>query len=352
MVLHHIVRVRRASWPSSNSYSALTSGQAFRKGKWPMLSLMVPCTQVEIGKTQIIITGTEEDEARRVVDCIQEIVSLPDSACQDIASPNTQIDLQSGEENYKARVARAIESMQQGKHTKVIPTRKVPLPFRVHMPATLLHGRRETHPHEPSPSTTWPGPNYWWQSNATADPSQNKLLDDPKEVHEHTIAIKGTLRRLATLCTPESIAVKDFMTPLQRGSVQHLFSLVCGRQKQGLDGWDALPGLIGNITVPGLPGDTNLEAIECFENEPRDLYYGAVVVVDDAAKLFEATSVLRTVFQDQSRQWLQAGAGITVHSTPEREFVETCEKLGTISPSIVAESVIAAEPRNIYLQQI
>jgi salicylate synthetase len=55
----------------------------------------------------------------------------------------------------------------------------------------------------------------------------------------------------------------------------------------------------------------------------------------DGPGFFEATLVLRTVFQDQHRQWLQAGAGITALSNPDREFQETCEKLESIAPYVV-----------------
>lgn len=155
---------------------------------------------------------------------------------------------------------------------------------------------------------------------------------------EHCIAIKGSIRRLSHICPAESISVKDFMSFMPRGNVQHLFSHVSGTLRPGTDGWDALPGLVANITVPGMPGQGNMEAINTFEPHPRDMYCGAVLMLDPAASLFEATLVLRTVFQDEQRQWLQAGAGVTALSKPEREFTETCEKLGSIFPYVVAET--------------
>lgn len=81
-----------------------------------------------------------------------------------------------------------------------------------------------------------------------------------------------------------------------------------------------------------------MEAIEDFEPYPRDMYCGAVLLLDPATEIFEASLVLRTVFQDQQRRWLQAGAGVTSLSSPEREFTETCEKLSSIFPYVVAET--------------
>lgn len=172
---------------------------------------------------------------------------------------------------------------------------------------------------------------------ASLDPFNNKLHNDAKEVMEHVIAIKGSIRRLCQVCLPESIIIKDFMNVMPRGSVQHILSHVRGRLKPNYDGWDALPGLIANITVPGMPGQENLEAIRCFEPEPRDLYRGAVLMLDEGSNLFEATLVLRTVFQDARGQWLQAGAGVTSYSEPEREFAVTCEKLESVAPFMIPQ---------------
>ena len=80
-----------------------------------------------------------------------------------------------------------------------------------------------------------------------------------------------------------------------------------------------------------------MEAAQCLEPEPRDLYCGAVLMLHEPSKLFDATLVLRTVFQDENRQWLQAGAGVTINSKPEREFTETCEKLGSVAPFVVPQ---------------
>jgi len=44
---------------------------------------------------------------------------------------------------------------------------------------------------------------------------------------------------------------------------------------------------------------------------------------------------LRTVFREGGRSWVRAGAGIVSQSSPEREFTETCEKLGSIAPYLV-----------------
>jgi salicylate synthetase len=49
----------------------------------------------------------------------------------------------------------------------------------------------------------------------------------------------------------------------------------------------------------------------------------------------EAALVLRAVYQTDAGAWLRAGAGVVAQSRPEREFEETCEKLGSVAPYVV-----------------
>ncbi|MEX8992682.1 chorismate-binding protein, partial [Salmonella enterica] len=56
---------------------------------------------------------------------------------------------------------------------------------------------------------------------------------------------------------------------------------------------------------------------------------------------FDAALVLRSVFQDSQRCWIQAGAGIIAQSTPERELMETREKLASIVPYLMAAKLKA-----------
>lgn len=52
----------------------------------------------------------------------------------------------------------------------------------------------------------------------------------------------------------------------------------------------------------------------------------------------DAALALRAVYEADGHTWLRAGAGIIAESTPDREFEETCEKLGTLAPYLVARA--------------
>jgi len=65
--------------------------------------------------------------------------------------------------------------------------------------------------------------------------------------------------------------------------------------------------------------------------------YSSAVLLIEGTEFFEATLVLRTVFQDKTKSWIQAGAGVLSMSEPERELTETIEKLASIAPFVVAK---------------
>jgi anthranilate/para-aminobenzoate synthase component I len=67
----------------------------------------------------------------------------------------------------------------------------------------------------------------------------------------------------------------------------------------------------------------------------RGLYSGAVLTVEHNGAL-DAALVLRTIFQQDGKTWLRAGAGIVEQSRPDREFQETCEKLRSVALHLVA----------------
>lgn len=90
--------------------------------------------------------------------------------------------------------------------------------------------------------------------------------------------------------------------------------------------------LFPSITASGIPKNAALNAIMQIEKTPRELYSGAILLLDDMR--FDAALVLRSVFQDSQRCWIQAG-GIIAQSTPERELTETREKLASIAPYLM-----------------
>lgn len=332
------------------NFSAHVAGQAYIPGRWPLLSLMVPGVHVAICSSHVTVHGNQGNLLGDVIDAVRAQLS---GRTLDLARPRfLTLAAEKDSDRFQQRVQRAVANIKAAKYTMAIPSRVVNAPGRVDMLATLYYGRRANTPrrtfslkHGEFEATGFsPELVLSFQDGAVftealagtqscEKAATSSLQDDPKEVMEHLVAVRGAMRRLRHICQEGTVVISELMSTVTRGNVRHLCSHVSGSALPGKSGWDSIRC---NITVPALPKGRNAEAIEAFEPAPRELYGGSVVMIDGTDS-FEAALVLRTVFQDRNRSWLQAGAGITALSDPAREFTETCEKLASIAPYLVAE---------------
>jgi salicylate synthetase len=314
------------------NYGAHIRGQAYNPGQWPLLSLMVPGTEVTLHQDYITITGYDHEKVREVCDSINTATSY------NPGSPQT-IDTRYDADEYITRVTKALD--------------------RVDMPATLVLGRRSNTPartfslnHAGIQATgfspelvalvengkviTEPlaGTRSREGTDAEVERLRQELVNDSKEIVEHVISVKEAIEELQRLCPADTVVVEDLMLVRARGAVQHLGSRVAGYLSPGKDAWNAFDVLSPSVTASGIPKQAALSGIQRLESRPRELYSGSVLMLE-GTRFFEATLVLRTVFQDQSRQWLQAGAGVISQSNPQRELTETCEKLSSVASYVV-----------------
>ncbi|KAJ5766035.1 uncharacterized protein N7511_003651 [Penicillium nucicola] len=337
------------------NYAAHVRGQSFNPGCWPLLALFVPRTELVLEPHTVTINGVHE-EVRDLYDLIHQNTMSLDVSLSPKVEPIDTLDTQG---IYQDRVKRALADIAEGQYVKVIPSRALEVGQRINMPATLLSGRRSNNPArtfclnhagyeatgfspelvmsmEDGKVMTEPlaGTRSRKGTPETVELLRQELLNDPKEIVEHVLSVKEAITELHRLCPPETVNVEDLMSIRERGSVQHLGSSVAGILSPEKDMWDAFDVLFPSITASGIPKDAALEAIQRLEDQPRELYSGAVLMIEGPRSV-EAALVLRTVFQDQSRGWVQAGAGVISQSNPERELTETREKLASIAPFVI-----------------
>lgn len=322
------------------------------KGReWPLLTLTVPREELIFEKGNVTVYADSADGCRRLCEWVKEAGTTTQNA-------PLAVDTALNGEAYKQQVARAVAEIRRGEYVKVIVSRAIPLPSRIDMPATLLYGRQANTPvrsfmfrqegrealgFSPELVMSVTGNKVVTEPLAgtrdrMGNPEHNKakeaeLLHDSKEVLEHILSVKEAIAELEAVCQPGSVVVEDLMSVRQRGSVQHLGSGVSGQLAENKDAWDAFTVLFPSITASGIPKNAALNAIMQIEKTPRELYSGAILLLDDTR--FDAALVLRSVFQDSQRCWIQAGAGIIAQSTPERELTETREKLASIAPYLM-----------------
>ncbi|MFE3442343.1 salicylate synthase [Nocardia sp. NPDC059180] len=318
-----------------------------------LVHLMIPRIEVSVSEAGVRISGATDAE----IDIIHELIAGSQGLELPVPHP---ADIRIDPTGYQGRVAEAISEIRSGQYQKVILSRKVDLPFAVDIPATYRLGRANNTPARSfllrlggleaagfSPElvasvdddrvvTTEPlaGTRAFGLGDEIDLAARADLLADPKEIVEHAISVQTSFAEIAAVADPGTSVVSDFMAVRERGSVQHLASTVRGKLAADRSSWDALEVLFPSVTASGIPKRAGVDSVFRLDHDPRGLYSGAVVTVSPTGAL-EATLVLRAVYQTTAGAWLRAGAGVVGQSRPEREFEETCEKLGSIAPYVV-----------------
>lgn len=330
-------------------------------GDQRLAHLMVPRTEVRVSAGQALVRTVDPGHA----EALTELIIMPRPPRSARSCP---VDVRKPD-GYRAAVAAVLDDIEANLVRKVVLSRVVELDHDVDIPATYVLGRRGNTPARSfllrlggveaagfSPEivasvsaggqvTSQPlaGTRALTHDDALNERYRTELLDDAKEVYEHAISVKICHDELLTICEPGSVHVRELMTVKRRGSVQHLASQVGGLLADGFDAWDAFGAVFPAVTVSGVPKDAACAAIRRYERQPRGLYGGAVLTVDESGEL-DAALVLRSVYRQHGRTWLRAGAGIVPQSRPDREFEETCEKLDSIARFLVpATTTVSAE---------
>lgn len=318
----------------------------------PLARVFWPRTRIVVNRQEIRLSGAEPRHR-------QAVERLLDGGMRDVPRPRA-LSLTADPSGYRDRVSVAVGEIVGGRYHKVILSRCVDVPFELDFPSTYRLGRRHNTPvrsfllqlggiralgYSPEivaavrPDGTvltepLAGTRALGRGSAIDRQARNELESDPKEIVEHAISVRSSVKEIAEIAQPKSASVIDFMTVRERGSVQHLGSTISARLDPTRDRMDALEALFPAVTASGIPKAAGVEAILRLDESPRGLYSGAVVMFSADGGL-DAALTLRAAYARDGRTWLRAGAGIIEASEPEREFEETCEKLSTLAPYLV-----------------
>jgi salicylate synthetase len=318
----------------------------------PLARFFSPRTQLVVTKSEVVVIGADA----RLIDALQRLLAdgIP------VAAPPTVLDVYDDAGGYRGRVGTAIDEISCGRYQKVILSRRVEVPFALDFPSTYRVGRRHNTParsfllrlgglralgyspelvaavHHDGVVVTEPlaGTRAFGRGDDHDRAARDDLESNSKEIVEHAISVRSSLKEIAEVAQPGTAVVMDFMTVRERGSVQHLGSTVRGRLHPSKDRMDALEALFPAVTASGIPKAESVDAILRLDEGPRGLYSGAVVVFSADGGM-DAALALRSAYEADGKTWLRAGAGIIEESTPDREFEETCEKLTTLAPYLV-----------------
>jgi salicylate synthetase len=334
----------------------LTAGNAAVGASQPLAHFVVP--QVEICWTAAGAQITSHSGA--LLDAAVDIVR---AAAPFHPPPTVPVDLNppGHRHHYEQAVAAIIATIHQRTLRKAIISRRVEVPFLVDLPRSYATGLRHNTPARSfllqlghrhcagfSPETlaevsaagqvlTQPlaGTRPLLHDAADDRRLREELEWDIKECYEHIISVRLAAEELRTVCAPASVVVRDLLTVKQRGTVQHLGSTVMGQLRTGNNAWHALEALFPAVTASGISKHQALATIAMTEQDQRELYGGAICMVDANGALDSAV-VLRSIFQQPHQTtWLRAGAGIVADSQPSREYDETTNKLRSVAHCLI-----------------
>lgn len=326
-----------------------------------LFHFIIPDKEYRVHKDRILLRALNEEDIERmeknIVNALQNSAGEKNAILYD-----RQKILIFDEEYYKEIVDLGVQEIRNKKYQKVILSRKIPLHHRLDMLQTYLQGRHKNTPARSyyyrfphlevagfSPETiaevddagtvyTFPlaGTRALLHDSEANSYLKEELLHDAKEVAEHAMSVKLADAEMEQVCEPGSVAVIEFMSVIERGTVQHLGSRLRGKLRAEYNSWHAFCNLFPAVTASGIPKKEAIEAIGRMEKDARNLYSGGVLTYDDNGTL-DAALVLRSIVQDSEETWVRVGAGIVEMSHPERELTETQEKVSSVAGQLVKE---------------
>ena len=154
---------------------------------------------------------------------------------------------------------------------------------------------------------------------------EENLLNDPKELAEHTMLLDLGRNDLGKVCEFGSVKVVDKMKVHRYSHVMHLVSRIEGKLDKHKDSIDALMSCFPAGTVTGAPKIRAIQLINDYEKLERNVYAGSVGYFDFSGNL-DLCIAIRTLFSKGNTIYWQSGAGIVADSKPELEVKEIKNK--------------------------
>lgn len=152
------------------------------------------------------------------------------------------------------------------------------------------------------------------------------LGSSEKDAAENVMIVDLVRNDLARVCRTGSVTVPELLSVQPHPGVWHLVSSVAGELAAGRDDADLVRATFPPGSVTGAPKIRAVEIIEEVEAAPRGLFTGAMGYAGPLVGL-ELAVIIRTLeVAADGRTRLGVGGGITVDSTPWREWRECLDK--------------------------
>jgi len=168
---------------------------------------------------------------------------------------------------------------------------------------------------------------------------EHDLLNDEKEIAEHTMLVALARNDLGRVCKHNSVEVTEMMSINRFSHVMHIVSRVEGELNENVNCIDALKASFPAGTVSGAPKIRAIQLIDEYEEVSRGPYAGSVGYIDFKGNL-DMCIAIRTLFVDSEKIYWQAGAGIVADSKANLELKEIKNKSAVLESALKFAEVI------------
>lgn len=152
------------------------------------------------------------------------------------------------------------------------------------------------------------------------------LSSDEKECAEHSMLVDLARNDIGRISLPGTVKVTKLRAIEKFSHVIHMVSEVVGTLRPEYSPMDVLKASFPAGTVSGAPKLRAMEIVNELEPVSRETYAGCVGYLDFCGNM-DVCITLRTMrIEDDSKAFIQSGAGIVADSVLENEYKEFLQK--------------------------
>lgn len=274
-------------------------------------------------------------------------------------NPNTYLNIEDKEREFKQSVNSALKSIEQKKFSKIVLAHAIDLtatqPFNL---IKSLQNLRQQHPDcylfstsngedihfiGASPERLLTINNKQLITDALAGSAprgktveedqqiSELLLNNEKERREHQAVREFIQQRLRQLGLEPKIMPREL---LKLANIQHLWTAIYAEIPPRLHPLDIVAQLHPTPAVAGVPTETACQEIRRYESFDRSLYAAPIGWLDYQGNSKFIVGIRSALIQGNQAR-LYGGAGIVAGSTPDKEYAEVQLKLQSLLKTLV-----------------
>jgi anthranilate synthase component 1 len=158
-----------------------------------------------------------------------------------------------------------------------------------------------------------------------------ELSNDPKESAEHVMLVDLARNDLSKNC--HDVEVTAYKQVQYFSHVIHLTSVVKGKIKEGVTGYQIFADTFPAGTLSGAPKYKAMELIRAYEPTARGCYGGGIGMIGFDGN-FNHAIIIRSFLSQNNQLTYQAGAGLVISSNEQSEMEEVRNKLAALNNAL------------------